>query len=191
MSTNDENAARSTQERWLTIYYLSRGAFSVAWVVSALMLGQHHAVLGAILLVIYPLWDAGANYVDAARNGGFARNRIQALNALVSVAAALAVLFALQIGLNAVLTVFGAWAVLSGLLQLGAAIRRWKLSGAQWAMILSGGQSALAGAFFVVQAQQPVPAVIPLIAGYAGFGAVYFLVSAVSLLVGKRLRARG
>jgi uncharacterized membrane protein HdeD (DUF308 family) len=155
------------------------------------MLGQHHAVLGAILLVIYPLWDAGANYVDAARNGGFARNRIQALNALVSVAAALAVLFALQIGLNAVLTVFGAWAALSGLLQLGAAIRRWKLSGAQWAMILSGGQSALAGAFFVVQAQQPVPAVIPLIAGYAGFGAVYFLVSAVSLLVGKRLRARG
>jgi uncharacterized membrane protein HdeD (DUF308 family) len=187
MPINEENAARSTQERWLTSYYLIRGAFSVIWVVTALVLG-HYAVLGALLLVIYPLWDAAANYVDGARNGGFTRNRIQAVNAFVSAAAALAVFFALQTGLNAVLTVFGGWAVLSGLLQLGTAIRRWKFSGAQWAMILSGGQSALAGAFFVVQAQQTVPAVIPVIAGYAGFGAIYFLVSAVSLLIGRRLR---
>ena len=45
--------------------------------------------------------------------------------------------------------IFGAWAILSGLLQLGTAVRRWKRFGAQWAMVLSGGQSALAGGFFI------------------------------------------
>ncbi|GLQ53903.1 DUF308 domain-containing protein [Devosia nitrariae] len=186
--TTIDDFARSTQDRWLTSYYLSRAAFSAAWVASALTLGQHYAVPGAILLVIYPFWDAGANYVDAVRNGGLARNRTQAFNVFVSLATTVAVLAALQIGLSTVLTVFGAWAILSGLLQLGTAVRRWKSSGAQWAMALSGGQSALAGAFFVVQAQQPVPAVIPVIAGYAAFGAVYFLVSAISLVIGRRLR---
>ena len=55
-------------------------------------------------------------------------------------------------------------------------------------MVLSGAQSAVAGGFFVVQAQQPVAAVLPTIAGYAAFGAIYFLVSALWLVVGKRMR---
>ena len=191
MSTIDQNLARSAQERWLQLYYLCRAAFSAAWVATVLTLGRQHPALGAFLLVIYPLWDAAANYTDAARNGGLARNRTQALNVVVSLAATLAVLVALQMGLSAVLAVFGAWAFLSGLLQLGTAVRRWKSSGAQWAMILSGGQSALAGAFFVVQAQAPVSAVIPTVAGYAAFGAIYFLVSTLWLVLGRRLRAQG
>ncbi|QDZ12546.1 DUF308 domain-containing protein [Devosia ginsengisoli] len=182
MSSIAANTARSTGARWLKQYYLYRAAFSAVWVAAALTLGQQSFVLGAILLVIYPLWDAAANYVDALGNGGLAGNRIQAINVFVSSATALAVLAALQMGLSAVLAVFGVWAVLSGLLQLATAIRRWK-AGAQWAMVLSGGQSALAGAFFVFQAQQAVPAVLPVIAGYAGFGAVYFLVSALWLIV--------
>jgi uncharacterized membrane protein HdeD (DUF308 family) len=186
MSTID-NLVPSAQEQWLTRYYLCRAAFSAAWVASALMLGQQYPIFGAFLLVIYPLWDAAANYIDAAQSGGLARNRTQALNVFVSLATALGVLVALQMGLNAVLAVFGAWAFLSGLLQLGTAIGRWKSSGAQWAMILSGGQSALAGAFFVVQAQSPISAVIPTIAGYAAFGAIYFLVSAIWLAVGRSL----
>ena len=190
MPTIDEKPARSAQDRWLATYYISRAAFCVVWVAFALTLGQSNAALGAILLVIYPLWDAAANYVDATRNGGLLQNNTQAINVFVSLVTTLAVFIAPQAGLNAVLTVFGAWAILSGLLQLGTAIRRWKLSGAQWAMILSGGQSALAGAFFVVQAQQPVPAVLPVVAGYAAFGAIYFLVSALSLLIGKHLGRR-
>lgn len=172
---------------WLKHYYLGRAAFSAVWVGAALTLGQQNAVLGAVLLTIYPLWDAAANYVDATRNGGLERNRSQAINLLVSSATTLAVLVTLPMGLSAVLAVFGVWAVLSGLLQLTTAVRRWA-SGAQWAMVLSGAQSALAGAFFVLQAQQSVPAVIPTIAGYAGFGAVYFLVSAIWLIISKRTR---
>lgn len=72
------------------------------------------------------------------------------------------------------------------MLQLGTALRRWKSAGAQWAMVLSGGQSALAGAFFVFQSLQAVPAIAQTVAGYAAFGAFYFLVSAIALFVSKR-----
>ncbi len=89
-----------------------------------------------------------------------------------------------------VLGVFGAWAILSGLLQFGTAIRRWKSFGAQWAMVLSGAQSALAGAFFISQAQMPAPPSIANVAGYAAVGAAYFLVSAVWLAVSD-LRRKG
>jgi uncharacterized membrane protein HdeD (DUF308 family) len=85
--------------------------------------------------------------------------------------------------MNWVLGVFGAWAILSGLLQLGTAIRRWKSFGAQWAMVLSGGQSALAGGFFIFQATTPMSPSIANVAGYAGVGAIYFFVSAVWLTV--------
>lgn len=63
----------------------------------------------------------------------------------------------------------------------------------QWAMVLSGAQSALAGGFFVLAAgTMPNPG-IALIAGYAAFGAVYFLVTAVwlSLREARQVRAGG
>lgn len=188
--TFDQSSSRASQERWLKTYYFARAAFSIAWVLLALALGRLHPLLGAILLVLYPVWDAAANYVDAARSGGLGRNRTQAINVAVSLLTALAVLVALQMGLGAVLAVFGAWAFVSGLLQLATAVRRWSGSGAQWAMILSGAQSALAGTFFVIQSQGAVEAVVPIIAGYAGFGAVYFLISGLALVIGA-WRKRG
>jgi uncharacterized membrane protein HdeD (DUF308 family) len=90
--------------------------------------------------------------------------------------------------MNWVLDVFGAWAILSGLLQLGTAVRRWKQFGAQWAMVLSGAQSALAGAFFIVQASAPMPPAVVKVAGYAAVGAFYFLVSAVWLSIAQMRR---
>lgn len=188
MSSNAPTSARSTQEQWLSRYYLVRAAFSFIWVATAFTLGRQSPALAAILLVIYPLWDAAANYVDAARNGGLGRNRSQALNVVVSLATTVAVIVALQVGLSTVLTVFGGWAILSGLLQLVSALRRWKSAGAQWAMVLSGAQSALAGGFFVLQAQSAVPEVVPVVAGYAAIGAVYFLVSGLWLVIGQRRR---
>lgn len=190
MSTLDQIASPATTNAWLMRYYFARAGFSVFWVVLVSTLGQAQPLVGVILLVAYPLWDALANWVDAARSGGLGRNRSHAINVAVSLLTTLAVLVALQMGLPAVLAVFGAWAILSGLSQLVTALGRWKSYGAQWAMVLSGAQSALAGGFFVMQAQGPVPAVIPIIAGYAGFGAVYFLVSGVALVLAAR-RKRG
>jgi hypothetical protein len=52
-------------------------------------------------------------------------------------------------------------------------------------MVLSGGQSALAGGFFIFQATMPEVPSIANVAGYAAVGALYFLVSAIWLTVGE------
>ncbi|RXG92863.1 DUF308 domain-containing protein [Bradyrhizobium zhanjiangense] len=169
--------------QWLKHYYFLRVAFSVAWVIAAFAIAPSSAVSAAALLVVYPAWDAAANYLDALCSGGLAQNRTQVLNVLVSLATTIAVILALQVSMNWVLGIFGAWAILSGLLQLGTAVRRWKRFGAQWAMVLSGGQSALAGGFFIFQASMPAVPSIANVAGYAAVGALYFLVSAVWLTV--------
>jgi hypothetical protein len=183
MIDRDEDITRVQEARWLTRYYFVRAAFSAAWVALAFSVGQRLPTDAAVLLILYPAWDALANYIDASRSGGIAENRTQMINVVISIATAIAVVAALQ--LNWVLGVFGVWAILSGLLQLATAVRRWKRMGAQWAMILSGGQSALAGAFFVVQAHTPLLQATGRVAGYAAVGAVYFLVSALWLSVGQ------
>jgi uncharacterized membrane protein HdeD (DUF308 family) len=177
---------------WLKRYYLTRFAFSTAWVVLAVAVGKDVPTLAAIMLVGYPAWDAVADFVDARRSGGLGSNRSQMLNFVASIIAAVAVAVALGSSMNTVLTVFGIWAGFAGIFQLATAVGRWKTSGAQWAMILSGAQSALAGAFMIRMAQGPEPVGIANIAPYAAFGAFYFAVSAISLTIAdarnKRLR---
>ena len=191
LPANDQTTiASGDREQWLTRYYVSRAAFSAIWVAAALTAGRQSPALTAGLLILYPAWDAAANLVDAARNGGLANNRSQAVNVIVSAVTTAAVIVALTMSMNWVLGVFGLWAIFSGLLQLTTAIRRWKTDGGQWAMVLSGGQSAVAGAFFIAQARMPEPPSIANIAGYAGLGAFYFLVSAVWRSVTQMRRKR-
>lgn len=171
---------------WLKNYYYLRTLFSLIWVAAAFTVGRHSPTSAALLLIIYPAWDALANYIDSQKSGGFGKNRMQAINILVSTFTTAAVILSLRESMNAVIAVFGGWAILSGLLQLGAAAQRWKNNNAQWSMVLSGAQSMLAGAFFVFQSQLPVPPSVINIAGYAAFGAFYFLVSALSLTVMTR-----
>lgn len=175
------------QNSALKRYYFSRAAFSVAWVVAAATIGRSSGVVAAALLLLYPAWDAAANLFDASRSGGAKNNPAQTLNAVVSLFTTVAVGVALTRDMHAVLLVFGVWAGLAGLLQLATGIRRWRL-GAQWAMILSGAQSALAGVFFVQRASGPGAPGIVDIAPYAAFGAFYFLVSAIWLTVAMRRR---
>ncbi len=82
---------------------------------------------------------------------------------------------------------FGVWAISAGLFQLLTGARRWRL-GAQWAMVLSGAQSMLAGAFFLKRATDAAVPGVADIAPYAAFGAFYFLVSAIWMTV-KQLRS--
>ncbi|KAI1330654.1 hypothetical protein F5Y16DRAFT_339806 [Xylariaceae sp. FL0255] len=181
----DENIdPAAAQERWLKMYYFARVGFSVVWVAAAFTIGKAYPVVADVLLVIYPLWDALANIVDAQRSGGLAVNGTQAVNVLVSTATTVLVIVALVLfDMHWVLGVYGAWAILSGLMQLATGLRRWKTTGAQWAMILSGAQSSLAGSLFIFRAtREKVPSVVD-IAGYAAFGAFYFLVSALWLTV--------
>lgn len=177
----------ATHEAWLKRYYFVRAAFSIAWLLVVLTVAQDSAIFSAVLLVLYPAWDALANIVDGRHSGGLAANRTQQFNVVASLAIALGIAVALP-DMHAVLGVFGAWAILAGLLQLGTGLRRWKAVGAQWPMILSGAQSALAGAVFMWQARMPAEPTIATVAGYAGFGGFYFLVAALSLQFRARRR---
>ena len=181
MATHLPDTSRVQNERWLKHYYFTRAVFSVVWVALAFTIGQHISTIAALLLVAYPLWDALANYVDMSRSGGMRTNPTQAFNVFASAAIAVAVIVVLQHDTVPVLDVFGVWAFLSGLLQLATAIRRKKRFGAQWAMILSGAQSAVAGVFFIAQAHAAMPPAIVKLAGYASVGAIYFLISALWL----------
>lgn len=171
----------SAQSKWLRSYYLVRAMFSIAWVLAAIASGGNLA-FASILLVVYPAWDAAANLWDARANGGLRANPSQALNVAVSTITTAAVI-AMMKDTYAVLAVFGVWAIFSGLLQLYTGARRWRSYGAQWAMILSGAQSMLAGGFMIKQSFGAVPPTILDVAPYAGFGAFYFLLSAIWLTV--------
>lgn len=173
----------------LARYYLVRAIVAAVWVAAAVAIGRSNATAAALLLVSYPAWDALANWFDAQNSGGLRTNLTQALNIVVSILAAIAVAVALQSSMNAVLVVFGIWASAAGLAQLFTGVRRWRKFGAQWAMILSGAQSTLAGVFFVTQAGgAKIPTIVD-VAPYAAFGAFYFLVSAGLLMFANRQRA--
>ena len=184
---NDNSSSRSAAEA-LVRYYFLRAGVAAAWVAAAFTIAQYNPILAGILLVTYPAWDAFANARDAKANGGFRANAPQALNTAVSAVVALAVLVALQIDMRLVLVLFGAWAFLAGVLQLVVGVRRWRAYGAQWAMVLSGAQSALAGGFFIKSAAGPFASVITVVAPYAAFGAFYFLVSGISLAISDARR---
>jgi uncharacterized membrane protein HdeD (DUF308 family) len=191
MADTSSRFRNSTSEtNWLKAYYFARAAVSIVWVAAAFTVGKNVPVVGYSLLVAYPAWDAIANIADVQGNGGWKKNPTQVLNAAVSGATTLAVAIALGISMNAVLGVYGVWAALSGLFQLATGVRRWKSYGAQWAMILSGAQSVLAGAFFLKQASLSQSPGISDIAPYAAFGAFYFLVSALWLVVSDARRRR-
>jgi uncharacterized membrane protein HdeD (DUF308 family) len=186
--TTSTGDLRQSSSGSLKSYYFLRFAVAAAWVGLAFSLAARAAPVAAALLVAYPAWDAVANLFDARRNGGFARNPPQMLNVVVSAVTAVAVAIALAKGMSAVVTVFGAWAVLAGALQLATGVRRWKAYGAQWTMILSGAQSALAGAFFIKMASAAAGLGITTVAPYAAFGAFYFLVAAIWLMVSEARR---
>jgi hypothetical protein len=178
---------RDAASRWLKPYYFIRAAVAIIWFAAAFAVGKTSPPVAAVLLVLYPAWDALANLVDAQRSGGLALNSSQAFNVVISALATIGVAGALTRDLHAVMAVFGAWAIVAGLFQLATGVRRWKI-GAQWAMILAGAQSAIVGAVFIKQALGTDPIGITDTAPYAAFGALYFFISAVWLSVAQARR---
>jgi uncharacterized membrane protein HdeD (DUF308 family) len=168
---------------WLKHYYFIRAAVSILWIALAVLVGKTDVSIAAILIILYPLWDALANFLDARKNGGFKLSSSQAVNCAISLITAACIAYALGIGMKPVLYVFGVWAILAGAFQLITGVRRWKSYGAQWVMILSGGQSVLVGGLFFKQAVVVPPPGIEAIVPYAALGAFYFLLSAIWLTV--------
>jgi uncharacterized membrane protein HdeD (DUF308 family) len=159
--------------------YFVRFGFALIWAVVLFLTASSIGPVSATLLVIYPLFDAGAAIVDA-RSSRTSQSPVGLyVNIAISVLAAAGMVFAVTSGIPAVLRVWGVWAVVAGLIQLIVALRRRGLGG-QWAMIASGGISVLAGTTFFLQAAAP-NATLSNQAGYALLGGIFFLVSALRL----------
>lgn len=159
--------------------YLVRFGFALIWAVALFLTGSSAGPVSAALLVLYPLFDVGAAVVDARSTRASRSAPGLYVNIAISALAAVGLVVAVVSGSPAVLRVWGAWAVVAGLVQLIVAVRRRGLGG-QLAMIASGGISMLAGISFVLQAAAPHPSLRNL-AGYALLGGVFFLVSALRL----------
>ncbi|MEV0935635.1 DUF308 domain-containing protein [Streptomyces phaeochromogenes] len=187
----------STTLSGLRSLHLIRVAFSLVWVAlvattsASLVSPDEPTVIAAVLLVVYPLWDAVATLVERRMTTAAAgsTDRVGTLNMALGLAATAGMIVAVFSTIGTTLLVFGVWALLSGAIQLTVAIRRRRTVGAQWPMLISGGLSVLAGANFAAMSTSATSS-LSAIAGYSAFGAFWFLVSAITLSIRSRRENR-
>jgi uncharacterized membrane protein HdeD (DUF308 family) len=166
--------------RSLRRLYFTRATFSVLWVILIALFAKTSMGIATILLIIYPAWDVVGTLLDIRANQGSPSKTPQYVNTVISSITTVAVGIALQKGVPEALMVFGAWAIGTGLIQLILGLRRRKFLGGQWPMIISGGQSIIGGTSFIILAHDPTKGITSL-AGYAAFGAFYYLLAAFRL----------
>ncbi|MFS7878293.1 hypothetical protein ACEYXF_33865 [Streptomyces asiaticus] len=184
----------TTTPSGLRSLYLIRIAFSLIWVAlvlttsASLVSTDRPTVIAAVLLIVYPLWDVIATLLERRMAGtGSATNRVSSINMALGLATTAGMIIAVFSTVGRALLVFGVWALLAGAVQLIVAIRRRRIVGGQWPMIISGGQSVLAGAT-VAATSASATSSLSTVAGYSAFGAFWFLVSAVALSIrGRRV----
>ncbi|MFI6793989.1 hypothetical protein ACIBG4_42310, partial [Nonomuraea sp. NPDC050383] len=145
--------------------YFTRFAFAIVWALAMFTTAAELGPLAVTLLVLYPLFDVAAAIVDARASRGTGSPGLLYVNIAVSLITALGVALACASGIPAVLRVWGAWAIVAGLVQLIVGVTRRRMGG-QWPMIISGAVSALAGASFIAGAAADSPTLLNA-AGYA------------------------
>ncbi|MEU4620766.1 hypothetical protein AB0G04_12420 [Actinoplanes sp. NPDC023801] len=158
--------------------YFVRAAFAIVWAVVTVAVAGELSPLAAVLFVLYPLFDVGAAVYDL-RTSRTGSPVLLYVNIAVSSLTAIGLAVAAASGIPAMLLVWGAWAVVAGVVQLIVGVNRRRMGG-QWPMIISGGLSVLAGGSFIASAGAANPSLANA-AGYAVPGAIFFLISAVRL----------
>jgi uncharacterized membrane protein HdeD (DUF308 family) len=179
------------QARSLRNLYFTRTAVQLLWAGIVLATAVSQPALAAGLLILYPLWDVACTVYDlrTSARAHAGPPTAQYINVALGVLAAVGIsLTVFKSPQNAVIT-FGAWAFAAGLAQLAVGVIRRKELGGQWAMILSGVQSAAAGVAFLLGGLKDKTHIKDL-GGYAVFGGVYFLIAAI-LMHRKLSRSAG
>jgi uncharacterized membrane protein HdeD (DUF308 family) len=187
-ATTSTSASTSTFGASLRRLYIIRFAFAVIWAGLVFATATTAGPVLTVLLVVYPLFDAGAVLWQLRANPDSQRSKAaEWVNIVVSVIVAIALGVASTISIAAALAVWGAWAIGAGIPQLIAAIRN-RRSGGQVPQMLSGGISVFAGSGFLFQGLQGADNIAG-VAGYATLGAIFFLVSAIRLSMILRNKA--
>ena len=156
--------------------YFTRTAVQLLWAGIVLASAASRPALAAGLLILYPLWDVACTVYDLRSSSRSGTPTAQYLNVVLGSLAAIGIsVTAFKSPQQAVVT-FGAWAFAAGLAQFAVGISRRKQLGGQWAMILSGIQSAAAGVAFILGGLHDKTHIKDL-GGYAIFGGIYFLIA--------------
>ncbi|MFG1664125.1 hypothetical protein [Streptomyces sp. Y7] len=190
--TTTASTAATTLSSGLRSLYLIRVAFSLIWVAlvfgtsGRLVSGDRPTAIAAALLVVYPLWDVIATLLERRLAGPGSTDRVSTVTIGLGLATTAGMIVAAFSTIGKALLVFGVWALLAGAVQLAVALRRRRTVGAQWPMVISGGQSVLAGAT-IAGTSASATSGLSTVAGYSAFGAFWFLVSVIVL----SLRGRG
>lgn len=180
MTSNIVSAVEPSSRTFLQKLYLTRAAVQIAWAILIGIVASSSPRLALILAAIYPLWDVASTIWDLRFNPRPWSKALLLTNIWLGVSAALAVVVFGSLQIRYAVVSFGIWALLAGILQLVVGLRRRRALKGQWAMIFSGAQSALVGAVFSLGGAKQLVHLRDL-AGYALFGAVYFLIAAVLL----------
>ncbi|MGW5275640.1 DUF308 domain-containing protein [Streptomyces sp. NPDC004044] len=193
--TSTTSTTATTTPSGLRSLYLIRVVFSLIWVAlvfttsASLVSTDRPTVIAAVLLIVYPLWDVIATLLERRLAGTGSTNRVSTINMGLGLATTAGMIIAVFSTIGTALLVFGVWALLSGAIQLVVAIRRRRTVGAQWPMVISGGQSVLAGATVAATSASAMSS-LSTVAGYSAFGAFWFLVSVVALSIRSRREQR-
>ena len=158
--------------------YFTRTVVQLLWAALVLVNAVSHPQVAAGLLIFYPLWDVACTVYDlrASTRSASGPPTAQYVNAVLGILAAIGILLTVFKSPQQAVVTFGAWASAAGLAQLAVGIFRRKQLGGQWAMILSGLQSTVAGVAFILGGLHEKTHIKDL-GGYAIFGGVYFLIA--------------
>jgi uncharacterized membrane protein HdeD (DUF308 family) len=130
-------------------------------------------IAAVALLATYPAIDVVASIAGAL--GANAAPRTLAVSAAISVLAIVAIgVTAFGSDAGATLAAFGAWAAVSGAIQLASAVHLRRTEGHQLPMIVSGGLSTIAGIGFVASSGME-DAQLARVGGYMALGALLYL----------------
>ncbi len=198
-----DNGTRLNSDEWyigrasriLRSLYFWRAGFSLVWVAfvysftSTASSGARLSVLASVFLIAYPISDVVATLFDIRASRGKRWAFPQYLNLAAGVAAAAGIATVVWSDLPSAITVFGAWAVATGLIQVFLAVIRLRerLKG-QWPMIISGAGSIFAGSAFLGWTGTP-SAALTVLAQYSAGGAVWYILTAFWLLVRLPVRS--
>ena len=190
----DVSSIRSLPLGALPTLYVARGIVALVWAAAFATVSGSLSAAAVTLLVGYPLIDVVASAVDLRLNRAHRVRSAQAVNLAGSLVAAVAIGIAATDDVAAVLRVFGAWAIVSGALQVVVAAKRRRALGRQSAMLVSGSLSIVAGVVLTAAAAADQPKLANL-AGYAAVGGILFITGATLLVrrgsAGSRRRSGG
>ena len=164
---------------WWT--YVLRG---VAAIIFGLLAYFWPAITFAVLVLFfgaYALWDGVFALINAFRTGGDRRWAL-ILEGIAGIAAGLITFFWTGAASLALLLVIGAWAIVTGIFEIVAAIRLRKEIEGEWLLLLSGVVSVLFGIAVAIWPAAGLVAVTWMIGAYA------IIFGVLLIVLGFRLR---